>query len=73
MCGFRWNDPRIVLSLVLGVMAQDARAESLRDAWTIVLGTNAQLQASRQTSEAASHELASSRSARLPQFQTLKP
>ncbi|MBV8128841.1 MAG: TolC family protein [Planctomycetaceae bacterium] len=71
MHGFRWNDPRFVLSLVLGVMARDARAENLRDAWTIALGTNAQLQASRQTSAAASQELASSRSARLPQIQTL--
>ena len=71
MHGFRWNDPRLVLSLVLGVMARDARAENLRDAWTIALGTNAQLQASRQTSAAASQELASSRSARLPQIQTL--
>ena len=41
MHGFRWNDPRLVLSLVLGVMARDARAENLRDAWTIALGTNA--------------------------------
>ena len=71
MHGFRWNDPRLVLSLVLGVMARDAQAENLRDAWTIALGTNAQLQASRQTSAAASQELASSRSARLPQIQTL--
>ena len=71
MHGFRWNDPRLVLSLVLGVMARDARAENLWDAWTIALGTNAQLQASRQTSAAASQELASSRSARLPQIQTL--
>ncbi len=71
MHGFRWNDPRLVLALVLGVMARDARAENLRDAWTIALGTNAQLQASRQTSAAASQELASSRSARLPQIQTL--
>ena len=71
MHGFRWNDPRLVLSLVLGVMAREARAENLRDAWTIALGTNAQLQASRQTSAAASQELASSRSARLPQIQTL--
>ena len=71
MHGFRWNDPRLVLALVFGVMAREARAENLRDAWTIALGTNAQLQASRQTSAAASQELASSRSARLPQIQTL--
>ena len=71
MHGSRWNDPRLVLALVLVVMARDARAENLGDAWTIALGTNAQLQASRQTSAAASQELASSRSARLPQIQTL--
>ncbi|MDR3634741.1 MAG: TolC family protein [Isosphaeraceae bacterium] len=71
MHGFRWNGPRLVLSLVLGVMARDARAENLTDAWTIALGTNAQLQASRQTSVAAGQDLASSRSARLPQIQTL--
>ena len=71
MHGFRRNDPRLVLALVLGVMARDARAENLRDAWAIALGTNQQLQASRQTSAAAGQELASSRSARLPQIQTL--
>ena len=71
MHGFRRNDPRLVLALVLGLMAGDARAENLGDAWAIALGTNAQLQASRQTSEAAGQELASSRSARLPQIQTL--
>ena len=71
MHGFRRNDPRLVLALVLGVMARDARAENLRDAWAIALGTNQQLQASRQTSAAAGQELASSRSSRLPQIQTL--
>ncbi len=62
---------RLVLALALGMMARDARAEDLRDAWAIALGTNPQLQASRQTTESAGLELASSRSSRLPQIQTL--
>ena len=73
MYGFRRKDPRLVLAmaLALGMMARDARAEDLRDAWAIALGTNPQLQASRQTTESAGLELASSRSSRLPQIQTL--
>jgi outer membrane protein len=71
MHAFCRNGPRLVVTLVLSVMAGDARAENLTDAWAIVLGTNAQLEASRQTSESAGQELASSRSARLPQIQTL--
>jgi outer membrane protein len=60
-----------VLALVLGVLAGEARAESLRDAWAIALYTNPLLQASRETSQSASEELAAARSARLPQLQTL--
>jgi outer membrane protein TolC len=59
------------VALALCVAAGGARAEDLGDAWAIALGTNAQLQASRQVSESAGHELASSRSARLPRIQTL--
>jgi outer membrane protein len=70
MHGFRGNDPRRILALALSVLAGEARAENLRDAWAIALGTNPQLQASRQTSASAGAELASSRSARLPQIQT---
>ena len=71
MHGFCRKDPRLVVILALGMVAGEARAENLGDAWTIALGTNAQLQASRQTSASAGQELASSRSARLPQIQTL--
>ncbi len=73
MHGFRRNDPRLGLALALafGVVAPDARAEDLRDAWSIALGTNQQLQASRQTTASAGQELASSRSSRLPQIQTI--
>ena len=71
MHGFSRHDPRLVLTLGLGLMAGQARAENLGDAWAIALGTSARLQASRQTSESTGQELASSRSARLPQIQTL--
>lgn len=48
-----------------------ARAEDLAEAWSIALHANAQLRASRQTTEAAGLDLSSSRRARLPQIQTL--
>ncbi len=71
MHGFMSEWIRRVLALALAVLAGEARAENLRDAWAIALTTNPQLQASRETSESAGQELASSRSARLPQIQTL--
>jgi outer membrane protein len=71
MHGSSRNWIRRVLALALSVLAGEARAEDLRDAWAIALHGNSQLQASRETSESASLELASSRSARLPQIQTL--
>ena len=41
------------------------------DAWTIALGSNPQLRASRQTTSAAGFDLSSSRRERLPQIQTI--
>jgi outer membrane protein len=71
MHGFRRNAPRLIMALALGLIARTAHAEDLRDAWSIALGTNQQLQASRQTTASAGMELASSRSSRLPQIQTI--
>ena len=71
MHGFFRNEIGRVLALALTVLAGEARAENLRDAWAIALAINPQLQASRETSLSAGQELASSRSARLPQIQTL--
>ena len=72
MHGFRRNEPR----LVAGAGPRPDRPiergrRTSRDAWAIALGTNPQLQASRQTTASAGQELASSRSVRLPQIQTL--
>jgi len=73
MHGFRRKGPRLVLVLIaaLSATARGARGEGLRDAWAIAIESNPQLHASRQTTESAGHELASSRSSMLPQLQTL--
>lgn len=63
-----------VLALAMAwstAIAAGARAEDLAEAWSIALHANAQLRASRQTTEAAGLDLSSSRRARLPQVQTL--
>ena len=75
MHGLGRNDPGLILTLALTLagVSRGVRAEDLRDAWAIALATNPQLQASRQTAESAGLELASSRSSRLPQLQTLNP
>jgi outer membrane protein TolC len=51
--------------------APGLRAEDLAEAWAIALQSNPQLRASRETTAAAGLDLASSRSERLPQIQTL--
>ncbi|MBV8381595.1 MAG: TolC family protein [Planctomycetaceae bacterium] len=59
------------LALSLAAAVPGARAEDLAEAWAIALDANPQLRASRQTTTAAGLDLASSRSERLPQIQTL--
>ena len=48
MHGFFRNEIGRVLALALTVLAGEARAENLRDAWAIALAINPQLQASRR-------------------------
>ena len=73
MHGLGRNDRGLILTLALTLagVSRGVRAENLGDAWAIALATNPQLQASRETAESADLELASSRSSRLPQIQTL--
>jgi outer membrane protein len=70
-----WNHAGSVVALILAVSlavtTTGARAEDLVDAWTIALGSNPQLRASRQTTSAADLDLSSSWRERLPQVQTI--
>jgi outer membrane protein len=61
----------VIVAVSLAVTTSGARAEDLVDAWTIALGSNPQLRASRQTTSAADLDLSSSWRERLPQIQTI--
>jgi outer membrane protein len=72
MSVFRRKLLRVALIVRVALMlAGEARAENLAEAWSIALTANRQLEASRQTAIAAGLDLVSSRAERLPQIQTL--
>ena len=61
-----WLAVALVAGLWLAVSPWPARAENLRDAWSIALGVNQQLQSQQALSVSAGLSLAAARSARWP-------